>query len=106
MNEIRSYIYFIKNKLNSKTYIGVSIDPTERWQDHADNSSNHHLRHSIKKYGIHMFEFGLIESYEDRELALEAEKKWIKHLRLFGVQLYNFTEGGEDGYNLDKNSWK
>ncbi|NCB03804.1 MAG: hypothetical protein EOM67_16855 [Spirochaetia bacterium] len=90
-------IYKITNKVNGKMYIGKSIDIERRWAEELNGQVNEHLRRSFSKYGIHSFDFSVIELCKEEELD-EKEMKYISlfksHNKTFG---YNKTLGGEGG---------
>lgn len=91
-------IYYIKNLVNSKIYVGKSESSIEsRLSQHmVGYNSNKHLKNSISKYGIENFETGVLEECP-REMCSERERFWIKELGSCkpGVG-YNKTTGGEN----------
>lgn len=77
-----SGVYYIKNKLNGKVYIGSSKDISSRLSTHfgRDCKNNHTnqdrpLYGDIYKYGRDNFEWGILELCEPCDL-IELEKKW------------------------------
>lgn len=75
-------VYFIKNNITQKVYVGSSIDIFTRWKSHKYKLLNnlHHstkLQNSYNKYGKDVFEYCLAESAVDRKRASELEQKWI-----------------------------
>ncbi len=91
-------IYKITNKVNSKVYVGQSLNINERWKNHVRylNNDTHHniyLQSSWKKYGARYFEFTIIEICDEFELN-EKEKYWIEKLESF-KNGYNLTNGGD-----------
>ena len=96
------YIYKITNNINSKIYIGQTVNLIEdRWQAHIDdafhgNKDNSILHAAILKYGISNFTVEKIEEIPNEELN-EREKYYIA---LFSSYYkfekgYNLTYGGE-----------
>jgi group I intron endonuclease len=76
-------IYFIKNTITKKYYIGSSINIQKRfWQyDFLLRNKKCHspkLQNSYNKYGKDNFEFGLIEECIKDDLK-DKEAEWIKH---------------------------
>ena len=59
------YAYLITNNVNQKVYVGISKDPTNRWQRHRSNARstsdkpryNTYLYNSRRKYGTKNFTF-------------------------------------------------
>lgn len=91
---IRKDIYIIKNDINTKVYIGQSLDAKERFKSHCKkNYDNSLIDKAIQKYGKEHFWFEILES--QIENYNEREKYWIKYynsLKPFG---YNILTGGE-----------
>lgn len=100
-------IYTIKNKINNKYYIGLSINIEQRFLFHQrrlrDNThKNKHLQKSYNKYGIEGFEFIVIEECTEEQLC-DKEKYYIKHYKSYKSELgYNKTYGGEFGKLTDE----
>ena len=96
------YVYILQNKINLKIYVGYSKNPQERWKGEKrtaftpkDNKYNNPLYCSIRKHGWENFDKQIIEEWETKEEALEAEKFWIEFFRS------NIKKYGKDyGYNL------
>lgn len=93
------WLYKITNSISGKLYIGVSIDPERRWNQHKTlNSRASALKDAIAKYGSDNFTFKLLVCGEDDyidELEVEA-------IQLYNTQVpngYNITLGG-DGATL------
>jgi len=59
---------------------------------------NPHHRAVVNKYGKEKILIGKLECSSD-EIAFELEKGIIKCLKASGIELTNFTEGGEGGKN-------
>lgn len=87
-------IYYIKNKINGKYYIGQSKDIYSRWIHHKTDlrngmHHNNHLQSAWNKYGEDNFEFSIIEECDKHDLNVR-EQYWILTYDSF-----------ENGYNLD-----
>lgn len=84
-------IYKITNLINGKVYIGQSVDPKRRFQEHKSGYGNIPLYNSIKKYGVENFSFEVIEkdieNYDEREI--------------FWIDFYQSTDR-DFGYNISK----
>ncbi|OUQ14271.1 hypothetical protein B5E87_03670 [Massilimicrobiota sp. An142] len=97
-------IYMIKNRINSKKYIGQSINIEKRWKDHIKmshtNIRNNHLYNALKKYGIENFDFSVLEECTKDELNIR-EKYWINYYQTVDRNKgYNATSGGDSHYYL------
>ena len=97
-----SGIYAIKNKINSKVYVGSSKSVHYRWSGQhkprlrKGKHENAHLQHAWNKYGENKFEFLILEECEESVLA-NKEEYWIEHYkswdREFGYNLSRIVEG-------------
>lgn len=100
-------IYCIKNTINSKYYIGQSVNVRKRLRMHIYNYKskryqNRHLYRAIKKYGIENFKISILNyitdnlNYEQLKNKLNTlEIEYIKNYNSFGNSGYNETEGGD-----------
>jgi hypothetical protein len=73
-------IYFIKNKISEKIYIGSSVNMKRRLTDHfarlkAKTHHSKHLQSAFNKYGEEQFYCGVIEEVEEANLLIQ-EKYW------------------------------
>lgn len=105
-------IYKITNKINNKSYIGISTDIEDRWEQHKNpynhkRESNKLLYKAFNKYGIENFTFEVLEECKVVELS-EKEKYYVDLFDAYHNG-YNMTAGGEDfhgeshpGHKLDK----
>lgn len=89
-------VYYIKNKINNKIYIGSSKDIyTRKSQHYSELRGNYHtniiLQRSWNKYGEDSFEFGILEE-TTIENRFEIEQKYIN----------KYYDGGVNCYNLNK----
>lgn len=85
------YLYKIVNKINSKIYIGVTVDPYKRWYGHiTKNSKCNKLRNAIRKHGK--------ENFEMVVLCL-GEQEYILDLEVRCIAAWDTINSG---YNLDK----
>lgn len=88
-------IYIIKNDINTKVYIGQSVNSKERFISHCkSNNDNSAIDKAIKKYGKEHFWFEILESqienYNEREIY------WIKYYNSKVPFGYNIQDGGEN----------
>ena len=96
-------IYKIENKINSKVYIGQSINIEERWKNHkksiysCKDEYDYPLYRAIRLYGIENFEWIIIEECNKEELN-NKEKYYIKQYNSITPYGYNQTFGGQDNF--------
>jgi group I intron endonuclease len=88
-------VYYFKNKINNKCYIGSSSNLRNRKNTHlCDLKNNRH--HSVKfqraynQYGIDNFEYGIIE-YCTPDFLQQAETEWLKYFDSYNNG-YNSTD--------------
>lgn len=95
-------IYCITNTINTKKYIGQSIDIDARWYNHRkdyrnpkSSSYNTYFYQALRKYGIENFSFDVIEECMEYELDTK-EISWIDKLHTNNREYgYNTTNGGD-----------
>lgn len=95
-----SGIYYIKNLINSKIYIGQSINIEARWEAHKKNEHNRYLKLSFEKYGMENFEFKIIEILNEDNINFmtEREQYYIDYFcSLKPSRGYNFKNAGPKG---------
>lgn len=91
-------IYYIKNKVTGKYYIGETIDYNNRINHHFSYLKNnvhhsHKLQNAFNIYGIDSFEWGVIEEVDD-EIRFEKERYYIEQYKSY-INGYNETSGGD-----------
>lgn len=91
----KSGIYCIENLLNSKKYIGQSIDINNRWKHHRSELNNNvhfndYLQKAWNKYGEDNFHFYVLEFCNIDQLD---------DLEVYYINLYK-TLNRDQGYNL------
>lgn len=89
-------IYKITNTVNSKVYIGSSINIESRWKNHLSVlSCGHHENTGLQKdynlYGVEAFSFQVLEEIEtdDNDFISDREEYWTEKIRQEGVESYN-----------------
>lgn len=91
-------VYAHKNKLNSKLYIGITMQrPDDRWQNgkHYEGSR---FEKAIRKYGWDGFEHIVLKEGLTRQEACDLEQKLIRCLRTQDPRWgYNTSSGGDTG---------
>ena len=101
-------IYLITNDINSKVYVGQTIQTlNKRFNGHccyskSDRSVNMYIKRAIHKYGRYKFHIQLIEECPVNILN-EREKYWINFYNSYNTG-YNLTLGGQDSnyFNINK----
>lgn len=101
-------IYLITNDVNSKVYVGQTIQTlNKRFNGHccyskSDRSVNMYIKRAIHKYGRDKFHIQLIEECPVNILN-EREKYWINFYNSYNTG-YNLTLGGQDSnyFNINK----
>lgn len=91
----RAFIYKIQNVENGKIYIGSTISPRKRWNEHKGQlkKGKHHssyLQNSWNKYGEECFVFEIIDECS-LENQFSLEREWV---------IKEKTSDAEYGYNM------
>ena len=78
-------IYKISNKINSKYYIGSSVNIKRRWRQHRNclkwnTHPNNHLQNAWNKYGESNFDFIILKETTDEKLLTE-EQQYLDNIR-------------------------
>ena len=86
--------YIITNLINSKCYVGITVNTHKRWLDHRHGRGSKLLYRAFNKYGIENFLFevifnGTYQEVKDKEIEL------IEELSAMVPYGYNLTLGGE-----------
>lgn len=100
-------IYYFKNKINNKYYIGQTLVLKKRLLKHYNNwekEKDYPIYHAFTKYGIENFEVGILEEFKSgftkdelKSKLDELEIKYIKEYNSYGDTGYNQTKGGDGG---------
>ncbi len=87
------FVYRLTNKINGKSYIGMSKNPRERFRHHC--KSSYRIGRAIRKHGIEEFSYEILSCGSRNECA-ELERDLISYYRTntrYGG--YNIAPGGE-----------
>jgi len=107
-NERIISLYRITNTINRKIYIGQTVQPDKRWNQHRNDAANPKVpfHYAIKKYGAHNFEFEVIASCKNWEDANYIETELVKQYDSFiaNGKGYNATHGGMNAPKSEE--WK
>lgn len=83
------WIYFIRNLINNKGYVGqTKFDPRIRFDQHCKQSGNSYLNNSIKKYGKENFVFYKVKKTNYKNTK-ELENLWIQEANTLYPNGYN-----------------
>lgn len=99
-------IYLITNDVNSKVYVGQTIQTlNKRFNGHccyskSDRSSNMYIKRAIHKYGRDKFHITLLEECPI-DLLNERERYWISFYNSYN-EGYNLTKGGQESTNFHR----
>jgi group I intron endonuclease len=87
-------LYRITNLINNKVYIGQTVQPSKRWNQHRNDSAKpkYPIHYSINKHGAHNFEFEVIAYCKSQDDANWIEEELIK-------QYDSLVKNGK-GYNI------
>ena len=88
-------IYKILNKLNGKTYIGLTTQSLNRRICQHLSSDKRPIGKAFKKYGIAAFEISVIDRANSREELNQKERQWIAFYGCKSPNGYNLTAGGD-----------
>ena len=99
-----SVIYQAINKINNKIYIGATNNFKRRKAEHAHHAykDGGAFHEDIRKYGIGVFEWHILEECDDAERD-ERERYYItKYRETYGKDaIYNICDGGMGGQTHD-----
>lgn len=96
-----SGVYFIRNLVNNKVYIGSSVDVKARWNVHysllkRDIHWNKHLQSAWNKCRGDNFVFNIFEEVEDVNKLYEREQYWLDKIQSYErCNGYNMAEDAE-----------
>ena len=94
-------IYKIENLINSKVYIGQTLDkPEKRWSRHISEINNYvnfyPLYMDMREYGVNSFSFQILESDISEDMLDAKEIYYIsKYKSFYQDGGYNLTRGGQ-----------
>lgn len=107
------YAYLITNNVNNKVYVGITINPYERWLRHQSTARNtksktSYLYNAMRKYGLENFSFEVIAGFKSAEDCSLFEIEKIKQMRSDNIPNYNLHDGGNLGHSMtpDHPKWE
>ena len=105
--ELIGVIYLARNRVNGKTYIGLSKNGLkyrrERHINAAMSGADGLFYRAIRKYGVGTFSWSVIKRGPISELP-RLEISTIDQYKKAGYILYNLTDGGDGGLNPSSES--
>ncbi|WP_405286429.1 GIY-YIG nuclease family protein [Methanobrevibacter sp.] len=87
-------IYMLTNKLNGKSYIGASVNITNRWYAHKNKARNARIAKLVTNVGKENFSFSVLEECPLDELD-DKEKYYIDLYDTLVPNGYNVHHGGK-----------
>lgn len=102
------YAYLITNNVNQKVYVGITVNPKERWQRHQSNARNEasvkgkgtYLYNAMRKHGIENFTFEVVKEFTTELDCGTYEVDTISFFREEGISNYNLHDGGTLGHAM------
>ena len=93
-------IYWIRNTVNDKKYIGLAVNIEKRWCIHkatlrGEYHDNDYLQKAWNKYGEESFEFKIIKQ-------CERDEKELKSKEIYYIKKHKTFRGDGGGYNLNR----
>lgn len=90
-------IYLFKNKINNKSYVGLTNNLERRIIEHRCHKKKTKFSYAIRKYGIDNFDLLVLkDGIKTKKEASTYEQKYIEEYNS-AILGYNMTEGGEVG---------
>ncbi len=91
-----NYVYVITNLINGKQYVGDHS--TNNMEDGYLGSGRPYFERAKKKYGKENFERKILEFFDLKEEAFEAQEKYINEYKTLSPDGYNISPKG--GHNV------
>ncbi len=91
------FCYKITNKINNKSYIGITINFDRRIKQHQNMNSDSLIHKAILKYGKDNFTYEILKEDLSIEDAEEMEIRLIKEENTLSPNGYNLAKGGYYG---------
>lgn len=89
-------VYYHKNKINNKYYIGITKqNVNKRWGKNGKNYYTQYFGYAIQKYGWDNFEHGILFDNLTETEAKNKEIELIKKYNSLHPNGYNLTVGGD-----------
>lgn len=100
------YLYCITNLANNKIYIGQTVQPHKRWNQHRNDAAKPTMiiHHAINKYGALNFTFEIIAVCISQDDANELETQLVSQYNSLVPNGYNATHGGMNAPKTEE--WK
>ena len=96
-------IYCYTNLINGKKYVGQTINPEKRYNQHKssafnekDKDYNTPLHRAFRKYGYNNFNYEIILSTSSLDILNELEIYFIDKYKTQVPNGYNILEGGNN----------
>ena len=96
-------IYCYTNLENNKKYIGQTINPQQRYNQHKSSAYNEKseeynslFHRAIRKYGFENFKYEILAESEDIEILNQMEILFIQKYQTKAPNGYNIEDGGKN----------
>ena len=102
ISENRWCVYYHRNKINGKYYVGISKNTKQRWSSNGRQYvGSHHFWKAIQKYGWDNFDHVILIENLEKEQAKMIQIYLIAKFDLRNPDIaYNITKGGDTGNGL------
>lgn len=98
-------IYCFTNNINGKKYVGQTINPKERYNNHKSSYKNPNskeynslLHKAFRKYGFNNFTYEILaQNIDDIDILNQLEIAYIKQFNCKTPNGYNIEDGGKNG---------
>ena len=90
---MRTGVIYIATVNNDKSYIGYTLDFSQRKRNHLNENSNSHFSQAIRKHGAENVEWRILEADIPETRLPDREVLWIAFYDTYHNG-YNLTEGG------------
>ena len=95
-----NFVYLTTNLINGKQYVGDhASNDLDSWKTKNYLGSGHYLYYAIKKYGRDNFKKEILEQYNTRQEAFDAQEKYINEYNTLVPNGYNISPKGGAGIN-------
>jgi len=88
------FIYLTTNTENGKQYVGDHSTYKENFDPYYIGSGRPYFKNAIKKYGRQNFKREILEFFDTKKEAFDAQEKYIQHYNTLVPNGYNISPKG------------